>query len=431
MVRASILPVLCGLLVLQSLLLQGAVEAQSVGGLGEVEIAWFPTTTCEDMIGDANYNCQKCNMAGSRCLICRPGYAFNAAKQCQRCTDRLCSNCGMNRGACVTCRSLPKSDPNSFFNAGFPTFINDQGVCRPCNDQRYNTGCLSCSTDGKECTKCDDGYYLLNGVCTKCSGGSMCKTCTNQGVCTKCKTSAFAPAFGLNAAKRCVRCASPQCVDCNADSTKCRKCANGGVGIGERGFGVDAAAGCSQCSDSLCGFCSTNSAKCWGCLSDDARLFYPYQNAAGKCTRGTVTGCLFYNKDGACRECDEGFIKTGVTCDKLPKCKDAKCADCRGNTSRCRTCIRSNYFSTTQKKCMTCSVPRCDKCSNGGRSSCLVCAKGYGLVHGKCLQCARATEADWQTGWCSNCDGNVKKCTRCFPPQEYVPIAGKCVSRLM
>ena len=65
-------------------------------------------------------------------------------------------------------------------------YIDDYNKCSSCIDEH----CLSCSFEGKMCSKCEDGYYLAeakytngsvsDGICVSCSDY---KKYTGEGVC--------------------------------------------------------------------------------------------------------------------------------------------------------------------------------------------------------------------------------------------------------
>lgn len=40
------------------------------------------------------------------------------------------------------------------------------GKCKPCVGQLRSSGCLACNGQGR-CSKCDDGFVLVNGACKK------------------------------------------------------------------------------------------------------------------------------------------------------------------------------------------------------------------------------------------------------------------------
>lgn len=439
MARLVALPALCGLMALQCFFHQGAAET-SIGG-GDVQFAWVPSETCVDDPFDPKWNCQQCNQFDSKCLVCKAGYSFDAQNRCAKCWNPLCLTCaravaGVPRAnTCNLCKGVPDSDPFSYANPNYPIYKNATGWCLKCASQAANTGCLQCDATGSRCTRCNDGYALVGGQCKKCGGGDQCKTCGPDLVCTQCRAQLYLPAYGLNSAKECVPCASEQCVDCNANYQKCKKCMDGAVGTGQRGYGVNAAGGCSLCTDRLCGKCSTNANKCWGCLSDDFRPFYPYMDPSGVCKAGTVAHCLHYTSAGACRECATGYKLDGGKCYFLPKCVDANCLDCRGNVNACRPdgCRDGWFYFATLKRCQPCNIAKCASCNSQPRKLCDRCVTGFGLNAAKtaCSKCAPQNPDPQNVPWCQRCDGNTNFCKLCFPAEMYKPNAlGRCVPRV-
>ena len=124
---------------------------------------------------------------------------------------------------CNKCDTGENSDSCSICEDKYFQFFNNL-LCLPCNDSTYGQiGCIGkcsgtnyietrnvlCEEDG-----CKEGYYYMNGICTKCSIGSKgCSTCTmeNKGsfVCKECLNN-----YRLTEEGVCKKCSFPNCENC-------------------------------------------------------------------------------------------------------------------------------------------------------------------------------------------------------------------------
>lgn len=67
----------------------------------------------------------------------------------------------------------------------------------------------------------------------------------------------------------------------------------------------------------------------------------------------------------------------------------------------------------------------CEFCDSGN-GICKKCNPNAGLVGTKCVRCANKNE---EYSWCEQCDGDVKRCQRCWPADLFRPdrLTGGCV----
>ena len=194
-------------------------------------------------------NCEICEENG--CKKCKFGYYYNNAdKECQKyeegdgnkitCFDDNCDICfSGEEGACDTCKDgfyfekgkciqapAPvdeKCETGFYYNNNFCERICD-GVecndfyfqynkcpinhCLVCQDNELkifencnssdicqNEGCIHCITSDN-CIFCAQGYYLIGGICKKCTYG--CSLCTNDDTCEYCLSG-----FKLTSDKKC------------------------------------------------------------------------------------------------------------------------------------------------------------------------------------------------------------------------------------
>lgn len=426
---ALVLPALCGLLTFQALVQQGAAEDE-IGS--SVKFAWGPSQKCVDTF-DGPINCAMCDEKDLWCLTCLPNFGFNGNGRCQRCEDPLCGFCTFAPGSptrmtvCQTCRGTNTLDfPSSAFNPpGFPTFMDAQGRCRRCVNQEENTGCLSCDMAGNTCTKCNDGYFRDRfGQCAPCEGNN-CIECGSSLKCRECLPVSFAPGFGLNPAGTCQACQNQGCAQCNDNFRDCAICQDGFPNSGVRGFGQSGNGQCKPCADKNCALCQNDYRVCEACFSDGFDNTWFYLTTGDQCKECTLPGCKTCDSSGdKCLECKEGFALNRGKCEALPKCRDANCFDCRGDTKSCTACKERFFLSNGM--CLPC-IGRCAECSGPGTTQCKRCVINWGLDRSTktCLRCTNKNEG---YSWCSACNGDVSRCTQCWPQEIFRPDGnGNCV----
>ena len=184
-------------------------------------------------------NCEQCAIDG--CIKCKTGYYYNeTSKECIKqkdeekinCFDPNCDGCfSEEKGACDYCKTgyyLKKGEclqllnynngcPSGYIQSGeychqmcsgincgfygisqgniiFLCPENDCLICVNFNIMIFSEcdnsevcsgldGCLNCLTSD-ECLICNQGYYLIGGLCKKCSEGcSICSSANNCQVC--------------------------------------------------------------------------------------------------------------------------------------------------------------------------------------------------------------------------------------------------------
>ena len=183
-------------------------------------------------------NCEQCDEDG--CKKCISGYFYNeTSKECIKqsdeekiqCYDPYCEGCfSEEKGACEYCKeglylkkgeclnlTIPENGncpPNYYLNGNYcyekcsgvncnrwimmtPYYLcpdneclvcvsNELFIISECNNVKECSsiqGCLNCITSD-ECLVCQQGYYLLGGICKKCGEGcSKCSSINNCFVC--------------------------------------------------------------------------------------------------------------------------------------------------------------------------------------------------------------------------------------------------------
>lgn len=322
-------------------------------------------------------DCEHCSE--NKCLKCKTGYSYSITSNlCEKqleeekliCYDSNCDACySPEKGACETCKEgydvdkgecfeLPKPDsynkcPQGFYlknnicericdgvncsTKSYYYFLCDINECLVCSnnvlqifsecDNSENClmeGCLNCITND-ECLICIQGYYLLNGICIKCTEG--CSICTNNDTCIYCLSG-----YELNSDKKC-------------DLTK-----NFDFNINKY----------KQYRNNL------------------IKSYYPYEVIDNNYDKNDIKECDIncqkcYDNNGVCKECNQLYILENNTCVK--HCTDKNCLDCylSGNNELCNSCAKDyilknnkcNYNCTIQN-CLSCTfednIEKCDKC---------------------------------------------------------------------
>ena len=188
---------------------------------------------------ECNCNIEKCEQCGENiCLVCKKGYFYNnTSEKCEKqnkeneihCDDRNCDICFSElKGACVNCKkgfmkikgeciklisvNNTRLCPNNYYSSDGYCLPICEGLDCPiqystirtlcpsnrCLSCKYNelywwsecdnidcssiNGCLMCASN--ICELCNQGYYLLGGLCYKCIKG--CSICSNNYTCEYC-----------------------------------------------------------------------------------------------------------------------------------------------------------------------------------------------------------------------------------------------------
>ena len=204
------------------------------------------------MEDDCHCDIDDCEICGENiCKKCKAGYFFNSTEiTCQKykdddqnkiqCFDPGCDTCFSDeKGACETCKDgfyyvkgecSPSPEPKDgvcengfYFSDNYCKHKCDGVECNKndifyytcpsnkclvceeyelkvftvCNNSEICTreGCLNC-IDNDYCLICDQGYYLIGGICIKCTYG--CSICSNNDTCEYCMSG-----FKLNGEKKC------------------------------------------------------------------------------------------------------------------------------------------------------------------------------------------------------------------------------------
>ena len=445
-------------------------------------------------------NCEHCGQ--NNCLVCSAGYFYNTtSNKCEKqkdeekipCYDPNCDACfSKEKGACVNCKEgftqrkgecieLIKpgkygSCPNNYYRKGDFCFQDFEGMncsidyfseyycpsnkCLKCSEEKQliviaecdNSaecssikGCLNCITKD-ECLICNQGYYLLGGLCYKCTEG--CSICSNNQTCQYCMSG-----FELNSDKKCVltynfdfnidlynqfkqelvqkECTDNKCLYCTYryDIETCGKCINGYGPNGIKcfhcfdkcidcyywsrmicrecisGYRVDDKGGCELiCSDENCLNCYLDDGKeiCKKCKNN----YKPNGKNCSLCSDINCDNCYFLKGKEYCTKCPLGYR---INEEKCIKCSDSNCLECDLSNGKeyCKNC--KNFYRPENEKCLKCLDERCYSCQlKLGKEKCSNCEYNYHPNEEKCLPCSLEN--------CKNCyfhDGK-EICFQCY-----------------
>ncbi|XP_053387093.1 multiple epidermal growth factor-like domains protein 10 isoform X1 [Mercenaria mercenaria] len=286
------------------------------------------------------------------------------------------------------------------------------GFCAACEDGYYmqNWTCIKCSANcvnclsGQTCLGCDAGHYLNKynndaDVCSPCSEG--CNKCLSKGKCLECDTGYFKTDNSCRkCSARCKRCTSDNnCLECNVgfhqNGILCLSCPEGYFEAGDS---------CSLCPNN-CASCSISN-ECTKCKTG-----YFGITCTQKCSLGCVGNVC--GKDMGNCTCQGNFIgnachlcirgKFGPNCTRVcPK----HCMTCN-SSEKCVVCHPGYYGIQCQFNCRNeCSIKRCHKITG----ACVKCKPYFKLPN--CIKCVDGR-------WGKNCGRDCPdSCLSCLSTTE-------------
>jgi hypothetical protein len=343
-------------------------------------------------------NCEVC--AENGCKKCLPGYNYNSTnKLCQKqedddinkikCFDDNCDICiSGEKGACDSCKKGYYYEKGECFKSPTPNdtycgsgFYFRDGVCdqvcmgvectkneifyytcpsnpclvcsdkelkvfTECNNSNICTkeGCLNCINDDY-CLICDQGYYIISGICKKCIYG--CSICSNNDTCDYCLSG-----FELN----------PESKQCelildktNGFDFDIKKYKNYKYKLIKQRYpkeqireeDLEEVKNINECPQN-CNKCYDSSGLCKEC--NQLYKLETSNNTCNKhCTLENCKNCYLKNGYEKCSECELGYY-----------IKDEKCV-----------------YNCTDKNCLSCYLL-------DGKELCTQCAPNYNLENLKC-----------------------------------------------
>ena len=251
--------------------------------------------------------------------------------------------------------------------------------CDECNSEEYGS-----------CTKCRDGFQLIDGKCP--CGDSSCALCENgfagYGLCFLCKKGYF---IFLN--------------DCYCLKNNCEQCAENG---------------CYKCKAGY--FFNDTTKECEKESEEDK--FKCYDENCESCSS---------NEKGGCDYCIDGYVEKKGECIQLPipdennTCPEGyyfyknKCEEkCGGvNCTIANSYYSETYYTCSSNKCLVCvnnelrifsGCNNTEECSLMGgclncitSDVCLICNQGYYLLGGKCIKCIEGCSICSNNNTCEYC----------------------------
>ena len=333
-------------------------------------------------------NCEIC--AENGCIKCDFGYFYNQTTNlCQKyedndpnkiqCSDPNCDICiSTEEGGCDTCKDgyyfekgscLKSPEPvngeceKGFYyhenscerlclgvecnNFHFTYYTCDINHCLVCSDNELkiftvcnasdicqNEGCLHCITNDY-CLLCDQGYYLVGGICKKCTYG--CSLCTNTETCEYCFSG-----FKLNTNKKCELNYNNE-FDFSLNKYKSLR-----YKLLKEKYKVDI----DEIPEAM-EECDSNCQKC-------------------------------YDSSTTCKECKQLYKLENNKC--IMDCSIENCVKCslQYGSERCDVC-EPNYIYKSGKCTYNCTDPNCLSCYLlDGKELCTQCIANYKLENLKC-----------------------------------------------
>lgn len=429
-------------------------------------------------------NCEHCSDNG--CLKCRTGYFYNSiSHECEKlenenktlCYDENCESCfSEENGACEYCKDgfiekkgechelhtldINSSCPNGFYESGDKCLEKCSGVecnvqyhdnyyscpsnnCLICVDNELKIwsecdnsdicsemkGCLNCITRD-ECVVCNQGYYLLGGLCFKCPDG--CALCSNNNTCDYCMSG-----YELNSDKQCILTYNfdfntnvyntfktilifnfyPEELEPKAEPTEkqaeedSKKIINSSTLLQSTIFSSTIS---SVIPQSTIINQDINELIPRFDINKDLKIENKSLSELMECDKNCIK-C--FDNIGKCIECDTLYSLKENKC--IKQCTDEKCLDCsiKNDYEYCNKC--ENGYQPNNEKCsLICSIENCSKCSlSNNKEVCSNCKTGYRLKNNKCL--VKCEDEN-----CLDCSDDGKNCTECEESKKL--IDGKC-----
>ena len=244
------------------------------------------------------YGTCQLNPSNPRNNLCSEDY-FQVENFCNKnCLEAECYNDGFCENECLNCKN---------------NILSGKLNCKPLN-YCYDSHCISCRNNKEGyCDKCEIGYRLYNGICSKCEDKN-CLNCdyTNDGKCNSCMNGYFL--------------INDKCISIN----ETEECYNNN--------------GCKKCL-------KENNNYCFECLPE-----YFLQN--GTCIKHYIGNCIQYSDD-KCVKCSDDYVndKNGNECIKnkgnIPHCLNynsyKECKQCERNYE---LKYRKDFFTTKKNECV-------------------------------------------------------------------------------
>ena len=336
-------------------------------------------------------DCEICSE--NSCKRCKTGYKYNSKEnKCEEqdeseklaCFDNNCDACyNQARGGCDYCKDgytsvkgecvqVPNHDENKKCPGDYYFDDENQNCHKKCDgvvcdkrvlyyydcpsnrclvctnnvlqiysecdnsDNCTKEGCLNCITDD-ECLICMQGYYLLNGICKRCTEG--CSICADSNECINCLSG-----FELNSNKRCI---PSNKFDYNINLYKMKKNKLIKKNYPDENVIDLGSLDIPEC-DKNCLKCYQNTGVCKECDS----LYKLTDNKCEKyCSDTNCEECSMINGFEKCSKCKTDYILKNGLC--VYNCTDINCISCvfENETETCVKCDPNYDLDKKNNKC--------------------------------------------------------------------------------
>ena len=393
-------------------------------------------------ISVANGTCTSCTSTGSCTAVsCNSGYTANGTTcekitcpaNCKTCSDSsTCTACNsyyaLENGICVDiCRNYVKFEGGTCEKYCIQDYGKEclSAVCTSGSPHRKEvisakgysyshyyccpTNCAEC-TDWEQCTACNSGYTLKNGLCVQTPTCAAGEYANSSGNCVSCSTITVKASNGY------------------PGSGKCTACMEGGICTNAecyKGFEND------PDNPGQCNFIS-------GCEGLTAGAVY-YDEASNSCKScSTISGnavnggCMFCSNKNGTPTCDQWACYSGYSVRFTPPAGyDIVCGK--------STCMYTSYFNINTGECAACPSGTIGNCSTPS-TACIACSDAIKIENGKCVNCEAksgngyaprptCTEVECDEGY--TYDEEEKEClpgaTCKYPLKAVADYSGDCV----
>lgn len=422
--------------------------------------------SCATCSGPGDNQCLTCpdklHFHNNTCLLqCPAGWYKTFDRKCSPCSTR-CKTCLYGYDLCTHCKAeFVWRDFKCYTECAARMFRHSSNRCYSCDDS-----CLTCAgTAPNECTSCEEGMTLHNGMCVRgCLPGfymsnkncypcgENCLSCTERAsrtpACTVCANYTVLLPNGVCAEtcpvstyqspldNRCIPCQGIGCKSCSHSST-CSAC----LPFYELSNGV---------CKSTCGldmYPDLNTKHCRECHPFCLSCNGPTKADCKRCSKKAVMVITKKNKKQCLPSCPLGLYSLNQLCVPCKKsCKSCvnkeMCTSCKNNTvlyeKRCLTACPNGWYQGSRKNCVKCSdkYENCAKCNATLCTECIPsayrlhetcvthCNASYFRTSRKCLPCTTAFRH------CASC--NESACLTCQDGFHYInnscaPACGDCL----
>ncbi|ELP93256.1 protein serine/threonine kinase, putative [Entamoeba invadens IP1] len=293
-------------------------------------------------------------------IKCEPGYYT---------MNGICYKCIQTHPHCLTCDSLKCFICENGYD------LKSDGMCYDQNCETYNyvDVCITCKEgylldESKKCMTridncslqslytcylCEEGHYLLNGICVSIIAN--CLSNSNTG-CIRCN-----PGYFLNSMKLCEKC-QINCLTCGTSPSNCLSCH-------ENTFLFENKCITSSKYGNLCDRYTSNG-YCVHCISG----YFLESDSCQMC----LSSCGICSNKYYCITCKEGyFLSIYGEC-----LNNSQVGDCAVNVSTSYGCIKCNPGNYLHdKQCFNCPFG-CDSCD---AMQCFSCYDEYVFINKRCI----------------------------------------------